>query len=618
MHIIIPIGGTGQRFKEENYIMPKPLINVLGKSMIYRVIDNLHIRPDDTILIVYNNQLKDFNFENLIKFYFPDKNIKFASIDCLTKGASETVLLGLNNLSVKDLDDEFLIMDCDIFYEDDIISLYKKSINKNLIFYSKNFEPNPIYSYIKIKQSDNSVSDIKEKVKISDNANTGAYGFENGYVLKNYCEKILDLNNERYISHVYTEMLNDGISVYAKEIKKFNCVGTPLQLKVYCNKNKYKSENLRICFDLDNTLVSYPKIVGDYSSVKPIIKNINFLRLLKELGHTIVIHTARRMKTHMGNIGKVTADISKVTFDTLEKFNIPCDEIYFGKPYADFYIDDLAVNPYTSLDQSLGIFNANTNPRDFNKIEYKGDKVIKNTANSGEVYWYKNIPKQVEDFFPKVYEAKENKLVLENIDGVSFSYLYINKTLRISDLENLMNQIKFLHAVSNETQDDIYSNYQSKLIQRYDDNEKLYNKFVGSKLLLIELSKKLRKYKSGKIGVIHGDPVFTNIIQTRDKLKFIDMRGKLGDNLSLHGDIYYDFAKIYQSIIGYDFILNDVEIDNVYINSFIEFFENNFTKTEFENIKIITASLLFSLIPLHDLFEDKLNKYFKLMESLIL
>ena len=598
--------------------MPKPLISVLGKSMIYRVIDNLHIRPDDTILIVYNNQLKDFNFENRIKFYFPDKNIKFASIDCLTKGASETVLLGLNNLSVKDLDDEFLIMDCDIFYEDDIISLYKKSINKNLIFYSKNFEPNPIYSYIKIKQSDNSVSDIKEKVKISDNANTGAYGFENGYVLKNYCEKILDLNNERYISHVYTEMLNDGISVYAKEIKKFNCVGTPLQLKVYCNKNKYKSENLRICFDLDNTLVSYPKIVGDYSSVKPIIKNINFLRLLKELGHTIVIHTARRMKTHMGNIGKVTADISKVTFDTLEKFNIPCDEIYFGKPYADFYIDDLAVNPYTSLDQSLGIFNANTNPRDFNKIEYKGDKVIKNTANSGEVYWYKNIPKQVEDFFPKVYEAKENKLVLENIDGVSFSYLYINKTLRISDLENLMNQIKFLHAVSNETQDDIYSNYQSKLIQRYDDNEKLYNKFVGSKLLLIELSKKLRKYKSGKIGVIHGDPVFTNIIQTRDKLKFIDMRGKLGDNLSLHGDIYYDFAKIYQSIIGYDFILNDVEIDNVYINSFIEFFENNFTKTEFENIKIITASLLFSLIPLHYQFEDKLNKYFKLMESLIL
>ena len=28
MNIIIPIGGIGQRFKEEGYDMPKPLINV--------------------------------------------------------------------------------------------------------------------------------------------------------------------------------------------------------------------------------------------------------------------------------------------------------------------------------------------------------------------------------------------------------------------------------------------------------------------------------------------------------------------------------------------------------------------------------------------------------------
>jgi hypothetical protein len=50
------------------------------------------------------------------------------------------------------------------------------------------------------------------------------------------------------------------------------------------------------------------------------------------------------MKTHNGNIGKINADIGKITFDTLEKFNIPYDEIYFGKPHADFYIDDLAIN----------------------------------------------------------------------------------------------------------------------------------------------------------------------------------------------------------------------------------------------------------------------------------
>ena len=87
MNIIIPIGGIGQRFQDEGYLMPKPLISVLGKTMIYRVIDNLNLNEEDTIYIVYNNQLKEFNFENLVKFYFPKKNIKFISLDHVTKGA---------------------------------------------------------------------------------------------------------------------------------------------------------------------------------------------------------------------------------------------------------------------------------------------------------------------------------------------------------------------------------------------------------------------------------------------------------------------------------------------------------------------------------------------------
>ena len=50
------------------------------------------------------------------------------------------------------------------------------------------------------------------------------------------------------------------------------------------------------------------------------------------------------MRTHSGNVGAVVRDIGKVTIDTLDKYSIPYDEIYFGKPYAHFYIDDLAIN----------------------------------------------------------------------------------------------------------------------------------------------------------------------------------------------------------------------------------------------------------------------------------
>jgi capsule biosynthesis phosphatase len=617
MNIIIPIGGIGQRFKDEGYLMPKPLINVLGKPMIYRVIDNLNLSENDNVYIIYNNQFKEYNFEDLIKFYFPKKNIYFISLDFLTKGAAETVLTGLNELPVKELNKEFLIMDCDTFYNEDIIGLYKQSPNKNLIYYFKDENPNPIFSYIKV-DSNGQVMDIKEKEKISHNANTGAYGFESGHLLKQYCERILNLKSELYTSYVYKEMLNDGVKIYGQLLNSFNCVGTPLQLQIYCNKNKTNSESLRICFDLDNTLVSYPKTPGDYSSVEPINKNINFLRLLKELGHTIIIYTARRMKTHNGNVGAVISDIGRVTFDTLDKFDIPYDEIYFGKPYAHFYIDDLAVNPYISLDKSLGIFSTDTQPRDFHQVEYNDDKVIKTTSNPGEIYYYNNIPDKVKHLFPKIYNITENNITMENIEGVNFSYLYTNKLLKTEDLDRLISSLKQLHKSQFQfTSLNIYQNYLDKLNKRYFENKEFYTNISNSKQIYTTLSSSLIDYTQGQKGVIHGDPVFTNIFQTKTDIKFIDMRGKLGDELSIYGDIYYDFSKVYQSLLGYDFIINDIELDNVYVDKLIKHFESHFLLEELNNIKLITASLFFTLLPLHSFSEERTAKYFKIINILL-
>ena len=52
------------------------------------------------------------------------------------------------------------------------------------------------------------------------------------------------------------------------------------------------------------------------------------------------------MRTHGGNIGRVTADIGRITIDQLSEYGIPHDELIFGKPFADFYIDDKAILPF--------------------------------------------------------------------------------------------------------------------------------------------------------------------------------------------------------------------------------------------------------------------------------
>jgi len=616
MNIIIPIGGIGQRFKDEGYDLPKPLISALGKPMIYHVIGSLYLESTDTVHIVYHNHLKEFNFETLIKFYFPYINIKFISLDYLTKGAAETVLRGLETFTEEELNDNVLLLDCDTFYNDDIVAGYKSAPTKNAIFYFNSTDPNPIYSYINLDGI--TVTDIKEKVKISDNANTGAYGFESSRELKQYCTKVLDLDKEVYISCVYEEMLKDNKTIIGGKIESFNCVGTPLQLKTYCNKYKEIVAPLRICFDLDNTLVTHPTIHKDYTSVLPIQRNIDYLKLLHRLGHTIIIYTARRFKTHNGNVGAIVADIGKITFDTLDKFDIPYDEIFFGKPYAQYYIDDLAVNANSSLDKALGIYNTDIAPRSFNKVEYTDNTVIKYTSNKGEIYWYKNIPESVEEYFPKVVSIQDNRIELERIDGVSYSYLYTNKQLTQKHLFSLINALSNIHSFDYPSSINIYSNYSKKLRQRITEYPELYIKY-GIVDLLMKIIYSLQEYEEknkGVSGIIHGDPVFTNVFETPTGVKLIDMRGKQGDEVTLYGDVYYDFAKIYQSLIGYDNILNGIEIDDAYRSELVNYFESMISREEIEKIKLITTSLLISMLPLHDDDETKFNKYIKLIHDI--
>jgi NDP-sugar pyrophosphorylase family protein len=63
MNIIIPLGGKGERFKNQGYLLPKPLIKIFDKEILFYTIDNLDIKEDDNIFIIYNNnELDNFKF----------------------------------------------------------------------------------------------------------------------------------------------------------------------------------------------------------------------------------------------------------------------------------------------------------------------------------------------------------------------------------------------------------------------------------------------------------------------------------------------------------------------------------------------------------------------------
>jgi capsule biosynthesis phosphatase len=614
MNVIIPIGGIGQRFKDEGYSKPKPLVRVNGEEIIKLVIKNLNHELIENIGVVYNKELKPFGFEDLLCNWFPDINFKFHCLSGDTRGAVETISIGLDVFKFEQK--PFLTLDCDTFYEDDIISSCE-CIGNNAICHFDSKDKTPLFSYITI--DDGKIKDIAEKDKISDNANTGCYCFVSPNTFQKYSVSLLknelSTGKEFYVSTLYKKMLNDGADIFPIEVNKFHCLGTPLQVKMYCNE--IDSEQKRICFDLDNTLVTYPKVHGDYTTVEAIEKNIQLLRYMKSKGNHIIIYTARRMKTHSGNIGALVADIGQITIDTLTDFDIPYDELVFGKPYAHVYIDDLTINPYVQdVEKEVGFYNTTIVPRDFNQIETKEDTVVKRSTSSdmhGEIYWYNNIPQKIEHLFPKVHVASDDFLEIEKINGLTYSYLLTNGMLMEKHIDVLFDTMNEIHSIGVDDDVDLYYNYGQKVIDRFLSYD---YKFEDASNVFREIVSKLKNYDVATKATIHGDLVFTNIIYDDSSIKLIDMRGKLGDKLTLAGDMFYDYAKAYQSLNGYDCILLDKEQDTEHLKEYFERkFEVMFGEEMLGFLKVLTASLFFSLIPLHD--NKKCEEYYIICKGLI-
>jgi len=622
MNIIIPLGGTGERFRRQDYHTPKCLIPVLGKEIIMWVLESFKLNENDHITIIYNNELENFHFEDRIRKKV-NNHFNFVRIPFQTSGPVETILYGLDKLPEELMDEQLVIHDGDSFVNENIL----KNIvpGETQIFYTIDKNPTPNFSYLKLNEH-GEVVEIGEKKKISDNASIGCYVFDNAHTFVRYGKLLANNISEPYISDLYNQMLADGVTINSTKVSRENfvCLGTPEQIIEFALSHETKP--LRFCFDLDNTLVTFPKIPNDYTSVEPIEKNIKFLCHLKSKGHTIIIYSSRRMLTHSGNVGKIVRDIGKITLDTLEKFGIPYDELYFGKPYANFYFDDLGVNSFDNLEKHTGFYINNIDPRGFNTIQIKDTTIIKTSKKDldGEIYFYHHVPENLKGYFPQFIQTKNGCLEIEKIDGILYTNIYCHNLFNTNHMDMLFAAMETFHQTpvkNDERHSSIYTNYASKLAARFNSYD--YTRFHNSNVLFDKIHQRLIQYETHNRGikaVIHGDMVFSNIFLVRgNSLKFIDMRGRMGTELSIYGDQFYDYAKVYQSLVGYDFILNNITPPFAYIQKSVNYFEKHFSEKfgdeQLEYLKYLTSSLLFSLIPLHD--NRKCYDYYNLIEYLI-
>lgn len=108
------------------------------------------------------------------------------------------------------------------------------------------------------------------------------------------------------------------------------------------------NKQLTFIFDVDGTLCPIKGTEQTYEELIPYADMVDKLRECKAQGAKIVLFTSRNMRTYEGNLGKINRFTAPVMMAWLEKWDIPYDEIIFGKPWpggSGYYVDDRAVRP---------------------------------------------------------------------------------------------------------------------------------------------------------------------------------------------------------------------------------------------------------------------------------
>ncbi len=115
-------------------------------------------------------------------------------------------------------------------------------------------------------------------------------------------------------------------------------------------------EDVTFIFDIDGTLCPIKKKEERYEDIVPYQDMVEKLKEYKKDGAKIVLFTSRNMNSYNGNIGKINKNTARILLDWLDKWQIPYDEIIYGKPWPGhkgFYVDDRTIRPDEFLTKNL-------------------------------------------------------------------------------------------------------------------------------------------------------------------------------------------------------------------------------------------------------------------------
>jgi len=239
INIVIPMAGAGSRFAQAGYEKPKPFIDVNGKPMIVRVLENMAC-PNARFILVARKEHIDAE-PQLVKQIEEEFNAIFIPIDKLTEGSACTILYArkyINNQNPLLIANSDQIVDIDIAkFIDDCAS---RQLDGSILTFIDQAR-DPKWSFAKI-DARGMVTEVQEKKAISEFATVGIYLYTHG---SDFVDAALDMfierdrvNNEYYTCPSYNYAIRNGgkFGIYNIDVQTMHGIGTPADLNIYLNQ----------------------------------------------------------------------------------------------------------------------------------------------------------------------------------------------------------------------------------------------------------------------------------------------------------------------------------------------------------------------------------------------
>ncbi len=262
---LIPLAGRGQRFVDEGYQTPKPLIDVSGKPMIVQAASYLPQSGAQTFICL-EDHLKEYPIKVALLEAYPQANI--VSLNEVTEGQACTCEKGIRE---EDYDKPLFIAASDngmIWSEKKLQSLLDDTSIGCLVWsfrHHPSSAQNPqMYGWIKTDEKEN-VLGVSVKVPISDDpfndhAIIGAFYFRKARFFIDALERLyksdVRVNNEFYVDSCINEIVAMGLKAKVFEVDHYICWGTPNDLKTYEYWQSYfhKSDQHPYCLEKDRRM----------------------------------------------------------------------------------------------------------------------------------------------------------------------------------------------------------------------------------------------------------------------------------------------------------------------------------------------------------------------------